>query len=56
MSTHEELARFLRQFDKLPAAVRAAFIDAVLALAGDLGVLTERKQGAQPPSVVESRS
>jgi hypothetical protein len=35
--THEELARFLRQFDRLPLAVRAAFIDAVLALAGDLG-------------------
>lgn len=37
MPTHEELARFLRQFDRLPAAVRGAFIDAVLALAGDLG-------------------
>jgi hypothetical protein len=35
--THEELARFLRQFDRLPAAVRAAFIEAVLALASDLG-------------------
>jgi hypothetical protein len=35
--THEELARFMRRFDKLPVAVRRAFIAAVLGLAEDLG-------------------
>jgi len=29
MPTHEELARFVRQFDKLPKAVREAFFAAV---------------------------
>jgi len=34
---HEELARFLRQFNKLSLALRSSFIAAALALAEDLG-------------------
>ena len=37
MPTHEELPRFLRQFKKLPPAVREAFKAVVLALVADLG-------------------
>lgn len=37
MPTHEELARFLRQFNKLSLALRSSFIAAALALAEDLG-------------------
>lgn len=36
MPTHEELARFLRQFNKLSASVQEAFSAAVTALADDL--------------------
>jgi hypothetical protein len=35
--THEELARFLRRFNRLPVNVRRAFIAAALQLAEDLG-------------------
>ncbi|HUO70666.1 MAG TPA: hypothetical protein VMU39_07805 [Solirubrobacteraceae bacterium] len=37
MPTHEELARFLRQFNKLSLALRSSFMTAALALAEDLG-------------------
>lgn len=37
MPTHEELARFLRRFNRLPVNVRLAFIAAALQLAEDLG-------------------
>ena len=37
MPTHEELARFLRRFNKLPLALRLSFVAAALALAEDLG-------------------
>ena len=37
MPTHEELARFLRRFNRLPIDVRLAFIAAALQLAEDLG-------------------
>jgi hypothetical protein len=37
LPTHEELARFLRQFNKLSLALRSSFIAAALALAEDLG-------------------
>lgn len=36
MPTHEELARFMRQFNRLPMPVRAAFIVAVAELVDDL--------------------
>jgi hypothetical protein len=44
--THEELARFLRRFNRLPSAVRLAFIAAALELAEDLG-----NRGFDPTSV-----
>ena len=37
MPTHQELARFLRRFNRLPPTVRLAFIAATLRLAEDLG-------------------
>ena len=37
MPTHEELARFLRRFNKLSLELRLSFIAAALALAEDLG-------------------
>ena len=37
MPTHEELARFLRRFNRLPRTIRLAFIAAALQLAEDLG-------------------
>jgi len=37
LPTHEELARFLRQFNKLSLALRSSFITAAVALAEDLG-------------------
>lgn len=37
MPTHEELARFLRRFNKLSLELRMSFITAALALAEDLG-------------------
>lgn len=46
MPTHEELARFMRQFNKLPVALRLAFVAAVLEFAEDLG-----DRGFDPTSV-----
>lgn len=37
MPTHEELARFLRRFNKLSLELRLSFIAAAVALAEDLG-------------------
>jgi hypothetical protein len=37
LPTHEELARFLRRFNKLAPTLRLAFVAAALALAEDLG-------------------
>jgi hypothetical protein len=37
LPTHEELARFLRRFNRLPPTIRLAFIAAALQLAEDLG-------------------
>ena len=46
MPTHKELARFMRQFNKLPLPVRLAFIAAALEFAEDLG-----DRGFDPTSV-----
>ena len=37
MPTHDELARFLRRFNRLPRTIRLAFIAVALRLAEDLG-------------------
>ncbi len=49
MPTHEELARFLRQFNKLSLALRSSFIAAALALAEDLGDRGFDPTAVRPP-------
>lgn len=49
MPTHEELARFLRRFNRLPVNVRLAFIAAALQLAEDLGDRGFTLTSVRPP-------